>query len=165
MRNQDRKTTTAKRLEPQLRRRIALSLGLVSLLVGGLFGWGAMASIASAVIAPGLLVVDGSGKKVQHPTGGVIGAIFVKNGDRVEAGEVVVRLDATQTRAALGVVTSQQVQLRARKARLEAERDQAPAVKFDAGFAEESPNRRRSAIVSAAFTRPARRLKQDRSRS
>lgn len=127
------------RLEPHLRRRIAIGLGLTALLVGGLFGWGAMASISSAVIAPGLLVIDGSGKKVQHPTGGVVGAILVKAGDKVDAGQVLVRLDATQTKAALGVITSQQAQLGARKARLQAERDQANSVRFEPGFADSSP--------------------------
>ena len=155
MRHPQSQTATKRRLEPHLRRRIALGLGLTSLLVGGLFGWGAMASISSAVIAPGLLVVDGSGKKVQHPTGGVIGAIFVKNGDRVDAGEVVVRLDATQARAALGVVSSQQTQLQARKARLEAERDQAVAVKFERGFIEDSPE-------AAQIAESERRLYQAR---
>lgn len=125
-------------LEPYLRRRILLGLALTALLVGSLFGWGATASISSAVISPGFLVVDGSGKKVQHPTGGVVGAILVRNGQRVEAGEVVAKLDATQTRAALGVVTSQQEQLTGRKARLEAERDQAKGVTFPKGYTESS---------------------------
>lgn len=125
-------------LEPTIRRRLALGLGLTALLVGSMFGWGAMASIASAVIAPGLIVVDGSGKKVQHPTGGIVGAILVRNGDKVTEGQVVVRLDATQTRAALGVITSQQIQLEGRKARLQAERDQATTVRFPEGFAEQS---------------------------
>lgn len=125
-------------LEPHLRRRVVYGLSLTALLAGSIYGWGAAASIASAIIAPGLIVVDGSGKKVQHPTGGVIGSILVKNGDHVEAGQVVVRLDATQTRAALGVITSQQVQLEGRKARLEAERDQAKSVTFPPAYAESS---------------------------
>lgn len=128
----------APKLESQMRRRLLMGLVLTALLVGGLGGWGAVASISSAVIAPGLIVVDGHGKKVQHPTGGVIGEILVKGGSKVEAGEVVIRLDPTQTRAALGVVTSQQVQLEGRRARLAAERDQAKAVTFAKGYIESS---------------------------
>ena len=126
----------APKLESQMRRRLLMGLLLTVLLVGGLGGWGAVATISSAVIAPGLIVVDGHGKKVQHPTGGVIGEILVKGGSKVEAGDVVIRLDPTQTRAALGVVTSQQVQLEGRRARLAAERDQATIVTFPKGFIE-----------------------------
>ncbi|MEQ1719115.1 MAG: HlyD family type I secretion periplasmic adaptor subunit [Hyphomicrobium sp.] len=146
----DKKAAVGKLLEPQLRRRILLGMTLTISLVGSLFGWGALASISSAVIAPGLLVVDGSGKKVQHPTGGVVGAILVHNGVRVEAGDVLVRLDATQTRAALGVVTSQQEQLLGRKARLEAERDQAKSVNFPNGYAESSGE---AAAIAASESR------------
>ncbi len=128
----------APKLESQMRRRLLMGLVLTALLVGGLGGWGAVASISSAVIAPGLIVVDGHGKKVQHPTGGVIGEILVKGGSNVEAGDVVIRLDPTQTRAALGVVTSQQVQLEGRKARLATERDQAAKVIFPVGYVESS---------------------------
>jgi HlyD family secretion protein len=131
-------TAEVPKLESQMRRRLLMGLLLTVLLVGGLGGWGAVASISSAVIAPGLIVVDGHGKKVQHPTGGVIGEILVKGGSRVEAGQVVIRLDPTQTRAALGVVTSQQVQLEGRRARLAAERDQAKTVTFAKGYIESS---------------------------
>ncbi len=130
----------APKLESQMRRRLLIGLVLTVLLVGGLGGWGAVASISSAVIAPGLIVVDGHGKKVQHPTGGVIGEILVKGGSKVEAGDIVIRLDPTQTRAALGVVTSQQVQLEGRRARLAAERDQATNVTFPKGFIESAPD-------------------------
>ena len=121
-------------VEPQIRRRLAAGLVTTALLVGTLGGWGAYAMISSAIIAPGVIVVEGSDKKVQHPTGGVVGAILVRNGDKVEAGQVIVRLDPTQTKAQLGVITSQQVQLKGRKARLEAERDQTAHVVFPADF-------------------------------
>ena len=76
-------TAEAPKLESQMRRRLVMGLLITVLLVGGLGGWGAVASISSAVIAPGLIVVDGHGKKVQHPTGGVIGEILVKGGSKV----------------------------------------------------------------------------------
>ncbi len=121
-------------IEPQIRRRLVAGLMITALMIGSIGGWGAYAMISSAIIAPGVIVVEGSDKKVQHPTGGVVGAILVKNGDKVDAGQIIVRLDPTQTKAQLGVVTSQQVQLKGRKARLEAERDQTPAVVFPADF-------------------------------
>ena len=60
---------------------------------------------------------------MQHPTGGIVGEILVKEGSEVEAGQVVMRLDDTVTRATLGVVRSQLDELMAREARLLAERD------------------------------------------
>ena len=127
------------RLEPQIRRRLTLALLITLGLVGGIGGWGAVASISSAIVAPGVIVVDGSDKKVQHPTGGVVGAILVKNGDSVRAGDVVARLDPTQARASLGIVTSQQTQLEARQYRLHAERDNAASFTVPEAFLTRSP--------------------------
>jgi HlyD family secretion protein len=103
-------------------------LGVTVLLVCGAGGWAATAQLAGAVIAPGTIVVESSVKKVQHPSGGVVGEILVKEGDRVAAGQIVLRLDDTMTKATLGVVRSQLDELTAREARLLAERDGAPAI-------------------------------------
>jgi HlyD family secretion protein len=103
-------------------------LGVTVLLVCGAGGWAATAQLAGAVIAPGTIVVESSVKKVQHPSGGVVGEILVKEGDRVAAGQIVLRLDDTMTKATLGVVRSQLDELTAREARLLAERDDAPAI-------------------------------------
>ena len=84
------------------------------------------------MIAPGKLVVDSNVKKVQHPTGGVVGDLRVKDGDRVKKGDVVVRLDETQARASLAIVTKALDEMEARQARLEAERDGADKVTFPA---------------------------------
>ena len=62
-------------------------------------------------------------KKVQHPTGGVVGELFVRDGDHVKAGDVLLRLDETVTRANLAIVNKGLIELYARKARLAAERD------------------------------------------
>ena len=127
------------KLEPQIRRRLVTGLLLTTALVGGLGGWGACASISSAIVAPGIVVVEGSDKKVQHPTGGVIGAILVKSGDLVQAGDIVLKLDPTQARASLGIVTSEQTQLLARQARLHADRDQVSQITFPEGFLASCP--------------------------
>ena len=73
-------------------------------------------------------MVDTYVKKVQHPTGGIVGEILARDGDRVKAGDVVVRLDDTVTRANLAIITKGLTELAARKARLEAERDGADAI-------------------------------------
>ena len=76
-------------------------VAVVALLAVGVGGWAATTEIAGAVIAPGQLVVDSNVKKVQHPTGGIVGELRVRDGDRVKAGDIVVRLDDTHTRANL----------------------------------------------------------------
>jgi HlyD family secretion protein len=103
--------------------RIHLIIGLVVVLVlaGGLGGWASTAQISGALIAPGSVVVDSNVKKVQHPTGGVVGEVRARDGDLVKAGDVVVRLDDTVTKAGLAIVTKNLNGLWARAARLEAE--------------------------------------------
>jgi HlyD family secretion protein len=104
-------------------------------LVGGLGGWAYTTSIAGAVIASGQLVVESEVKKLQHPTGGVVGQLLVQNGDHVHAGDVLIRLDETQVRANLDVVRKALDELSARQSRNEAERDGAKAIAFDPSLA------------------------------
>jgi HlyD family secretion protein len=117
-------------LQRALRRQI-VAIGATSVvLVVGLGGWAATTEISGAVVAPGQLVVNSNVKKVQHPTGGVVGELRVRDGHRVNAGDIVVRLDDTQTRANLAIVTKALDENAARQAREEAERDGADAVVF-----------------------------------
>ncbi|MGM4963070.1 HlyD family type I secretion periplasmic adaptor subunit [Tardiphaga sp. 1201_B9_N1_1] len=100
------------------------------LLVVGVGGWAAFTELSGAVVTSGVLVVESEVKKVQHPTGGVIGEIRVKDGDRVREGDVVIRLDETVTRANLAIVIKSLNEMVVRQARLEAERDGAESVVF-----------------------------------
>ena len=113
-----------------VRRYVTLGVVTVVALFGGIGGWAAVTDLAGAVLAPGSVVVAGNVKKVQHPSGGVIKEILVKNGDTVKAGDVLVRLDETVTRANLQLVAKQIDELDGRLARLKAERDDAPTVTF-----------------------------------
>ena len=106
-----------------IRRLNVLGFATILLLVGGIGGWASTSKLVGAVIAPGTIVVESNVKKVQHPTGGVVGQIFVKEGSFVEEGQIVMRLDDTVTRSTLGVVRSQLDEFTARDARLTAERD------------------------------------------
>ncbi len=87
----------------------------------GVAGWASTQSISGAVVTPGQLIVETSVKKVQHPTGGVVGELLVQEGSRVKAGNVVVRLDETQTRADLEVILKGLDENMARRARMDAE--------------------------------------------
>ncbi|QSZ58902.1 HlyD family type I secretion periplasmic adaptor subunit [Rhizobium sp. ZX09] len=104
-------------------------LGFLTL-VGVFGGWAVGTEIVGAVIAQGSLVVETSLKKVQHPVGGVVSELAVRDGDRVKAGDVVMRIDATMTKANLAIIVKSLDQFTARKARLESERDRAARVIF-----------------------------------
>ena len=131
-----------------IRRNLWAGIVIAVLLVGSVGGWATSTDIAGAVIAPGTLVVDTNVRKVQHPTGGVIGEILVRDGDRVKAGDIVVRLDATITRANLAIVTNGLDELRARKARLEAERDNRERVDFSAELSGPTTNPKAADIMT-----------------
>ncbi len=100
-------------------------LAVSFLIVGGIAGWAATTQIAGAVVASGVVVVETNVKKVQHPTGGVVGEIRVRNGDVVKTGDLLLRLDETMTRANLQMISKQQDELIVREARLKAEREDA----------------------------------------
>lgn len=117
--------TTKSRVDAALAAYFIAGLVVSFSLVGGLGVWAATTEIAGAVIAPGLVVVETSVKKVQHPTGGVVGEIRVRNGMKVEAGDLLIRLDETITRANLQAITKQLDELLISEARLKAERDDA----------------------------------------
>ncbi len=104
-----------------IRAHLVVGLAVVVVLAGGLGGWASTAQISGALIAPGSVVVESNVKKVQHPTGGVVGEVRARDGDLVKAGDVVVRLDDTVTKASLAIVTKNLDGLWARAARLEAE--------------------------------------------
>jgi membrane fusion protein, type I secretion system len=123
-------TSEKKDAKHSLRVHAAWGLAVVALLVGGLGGWAATTELASAVVTSGVLVVDSNVKKVQHPTGGVVGELRVRDGDHVKAGDLLVRLDDTVTRANLAIVAKSLDEFTARQARLEAERDDLEEVTF-----------------------------------
>lgn len=113
-----------------IRRHLAVTLGLAVVLVFGIGGWATFTHVSAAVIAPGQLVAETDIKKVQHPTGGVVGQLLVREGQKVSAGEVLIRLDETQTRANLDIVLKAMDELAARRARDEAERDGHKTIQF-----------------------------------
>jgi epimerase transport system membrane fusion protein len=104
---------------------LILLLGL-----GGFVLWGALAPLDSAAVAPGLVAVESARKTVKHPDGGVVSEILVQEGERVAAGQVLIRLDDTQARAQLEIARAQYRAKRAAESRLIAERDGAAQVSF-----------------------------------
>jgi HlyD family secretion protein len=117
-----------------LRRASITGFSLIALFGGTIGLWAATATLSGAVVAPGQFVVDTNVKKVQHATGGIVGELRVREGDRVEEGDLLIRLDETVTRANLQIVSKQLDELVARRARLEAERDGRPKLAVPAEF-------------------------------
>ncbi|WP_407160311.1 HlyD family type I secretion periplasmic adaptor subunit [Bradyrhizobium sp. STM 3557] len=101
--------------------RTGLRILLLALVLGG--GWMTLVPLAGAVVVPGNLVVQSDVKAIQHPTGGIVAEIKVDNGNHVAAGDLLVRLDATQVKAAMQAIGKQLNEQRAKIARLSAERD------------------------------------------
>ena len=102
-------------------RRTGMSVLLMGLVVFG--GWASFVPLSGAIVATGTLVSASNVKKIQHTTGGIVAQVNVKDGMRVKADELLVRLDDTQTRSNMQMIVTQFEQIRVRIARLTAERD------------------------------------------
>ena len=112
--------------------RPAILVGVAIIAVGVLgFGtWAATAELSSAVLAPGVVTVDSNRKAVQHLEGGIVKEILVRDGDAVQAGQVLVRLDETRARASLAILQGSLDVAQAVEARLLAERGNADNITY-----------------------------------
>lgn len=102
----------------------------VALLVGGLGAWSVLTTLAGAIIAPGQIEVSQNRQVVQHPDGGVVQEILVVEGAYVTAGDILLRLDGSAIKSEVVIIENQLLELGARRARLEAQSDEADAVVF-----------------------------------
>ena len=115
---------------PDYRRELLLGTAVVLFFVGGFTLWSVLAPLARAAVAPGSVVVRDNRKTVQHLEGGIIQEILVREGDHVAAGDVLLRLDETQSRASREMYQARHDALSAEFARLGAEREGFDAVRF-----------------------------------
>ncbi len=111
--------------------RIVVSAAFAATLLFGVGGWAAHARLSGAVITQGQVAISQQVKLIQHRDGGIVSEIAVRNGDQVRKGDVLIRLDETQTRVELAIVRGQLQQFYAMRARLKAERDGETAVSFE----------------------------------
>ncbi len=118
------------------RRSLLLGFLTLSVLGAGLFGWGAFASISGAVIASGQVEVGTGDQVVEHIDGGTVGEILVRDGARVAAGDVLIRLKDAALRTEETILRGEGVELAARRNRLEAEFGGAGAIAWDDDLAE-----------------------------
>ncbi len=116
----------------RMRELVLAGSALIGIFIIGAGTWSAMAPLESAAVASGTVVSDSHRKTVQHLEGGIIGAILVRDGDAVKAGQTLIRLDDTKARTTLAALTGQLWDAKAREARLLAERDELTAISFPA---------------------------------
>ena len=112
-------------------RRPAVWGGLVIALAFGALGtWALLAPLDGAVSAPGKVAVESGRKVVEHPTGGRVAEVLVEGGDRVQKGQLLVRLETDKAEAAFRAARSRLDNALARRARLVAERDGSASLQF-----------------------------------
>jgi HlyD family secretion protein len=132
-----------------LRRRLIAGYVVTAIFLVGILGYAAVVQIRGAVIAPGNIVVEGNIRRIQHQDGGSVAAILVRNGQKVAAGDLLVKMNETQARAELGVVMVQLYSQQVRASRLVAERENLPAIKFPAPPSDTGFDRDPGALMQA----------------
>lgn len=123
--------------------RGTLVAGIIALavLVGGFGSWATLSTIAGAVVASGQIEVDRNRQIVQHIDGGIVDRILIDEGDSVAAGDILIRLDATDLTSELTITEGQLFEMMARRGRLEAERDGLTEISFDLELLDEAETR------------------------
>lgn len=143
------KPAAKKTVRDSIKFHLILGLAIVLVMVVGLGGWASTVLISGALIAPGQIVVESNVKKVQHPTGGVVGEVRARDGDLVKAGDIVVRLDDTVTKANLAIVTKNLDAALARAARLQAEQRGVDRIEFPQALVERANDPDVKLLISA----------------
>ena len=116
------------------RKVVLAGVAIAVFFLGGICTWAAMAPIARASHAEGVVVVEGSRRPVQHRDGGPVSEVVVKEGQLVKAGDVLVRLDLSDVRADVDVLTTRRIQVMSQLARFAAEAADADQITFPAGL-------------------------------
>ncbi|MFC4166181.1 HlyD family type I secretion periplasmic adaptor subunit [Teichococcus aestuarii] len=115
---------------PRTRGTMLFGLAATVLFVGGFTAWSVTAPLAEAAIAPGEIRSEGNRRTVQHLEGGIVREILARDGDKVKAGQVLMRLDEVQSGSGLEALRAQRWALLAQDARLRAEAAGAPDITF-----------------------------------
>ncbi|MCJ8521158.1 HlyD family secretion protein [Pseudorhizobium tarimense] len=131
-----------------IRRQIILSLTVAGVFLGGFAAAANWAEINGAVMSSGKIIVLGRAKQVEHADGGIIADIVVSEGDKVEAGQLLFRLDGTMAQANLGIIENQLLQLLAQESRLLAEQANRADIEVPEDFGS-VPEERRALLIEA----------------
>ncbi len=116
--------------EPDIRRIKFVGWGIIVFFFGGFALWSVLANLDSAAVAPGQVIVSSERKTIQHLEGGIVKRIYVKEGDSVKRGDLLVQLDEVQAQEKIDAFKDQLNLLQTTEARLIAERDGAEQITF-----------------------------------
>lgn len=122
------------RVEDSTRGPVLAGLAVMALFFGGFGAFAALAPLSGAVVAQGVIKVEGNRQAVQHPDGGVVRELNVREGDRVEKDQVLIRLDTVAAQARVATLQAERDALKALEARHLAERSGASEPAFDAAL-------------------------------
>ena len=86
------------------KRYVIAGIAIIFFFFGGLLAWAMFLPFYGAVIAPGVVKVFGEKKIAQHLEGGIVDKIFVKEGDRVKKGQVLIRLKSEKINAQIDLL-------------------------------------------------------------
>jgi HlyD family secretion protein len=131
----------------RLRHRTRRAFILIAALVIGCFGLAAVLQVGGAVVGSGEVAVESSVKTIAHPTGGILTAVLVRDGDHVAKDQVLMKFDVGVSSVGMETASLGLAQLRARRARLEAERDGAPSIQFPSELTTSADPRARDAMT------------------
>lgn len=115
----------------QTRSHIAVGLGTVAVLVLGLGAWSTLTTIKGAVVGSGTVEVETNRQVVQHQTGGIVQELLVKEGDVVQPGQVLLRMDEKLDQSELAIIENQLFSLLGNAGRLLAEQNGKSEIEFD----------------------------------
>lgn len=124
------KSSPVQPLVKEQRRAQMVGYAALILFFGTVATWSAATTITGAVIAPSIFMVEGEVKKVQHDVGGIVKALSVREGQRVQTNDLLLTLDSTVQQANLEIVVNQIDLLETRSGRLMAERDGLKTITF-----------------------------------
>jgi len=133
---------------PRISGLVRAGIATVFLFFGVFGAWAALAPLSSAALAPGVVKVDTNRKTVQHLEGGIVREIHVREGDRVEAGQVLITLDETQARASIDLLQGRRDAALAMQARLVAQRDEKDSISFPEAILEKRGHPKIDEILS-----------------
>ncbi len=128
---------------------LTVGLLLIAVFIGGFGSWAALAPLESAAIALGEIIVEGNRRTIEHLEGGIVKELRVRNGSRVKAGEPLIILDDTQSRASMQLLKKRLTDNVALAARLDAERREASEITFPAWLLEEAKSDSKTAAIIA----------------
>jgi HlyD family type I secretion membrane fusion protein len=127
---------------------IGSGLLIIFLFFGCFLGWAALAPLDSAAVASGSLIVDSNRKTVQHLEGGIVRNFFIRDGDKVKTGQVLIRLDEAQTRSNFDILNVRRMAALALEARLLAERDSKKKIIFPKALLGQTRNTNLASIMA-----------------